>query len=283
MLSEHLVVRHVGQRYLRLDRKVEGYARLSPSILREFLTYSVVGLRGQPDALRQACRDVREHAHAVSHAKLELAKGLIAGVAARLAEREAATAGLQQAGGRRQRGEAAGARFCVFIAGDVVYDMAHDVPRPERSTGKMVRGSDLDLVVIVDDAAPESLVQQFDEQIYHQKYRHLINPSAREEVDYIVKRLGRLREQAGFRSFKDMVACKILDEGVFLHGDRALFQTAKELLALYGVSQRLQAMQAEAARRREEAERYLLTTDQARLRPDQLHLFYTTDESEEFE
>jgi hypothetical protein len=51
MRSPRLATRRVGRRYLRLDRKVEGYARLSPSILREFLTYTVVGLAGDPGAL----------------------------------------------------------------------------------------------------------------------------------------------------------------------------------------------------------------------------------------
>ncbi len=51
MRPRRLVVRRVGRRYLRMDRKVEGYARLSPSILREFLTYSVVGLPGDQAAL----------------------------------------------------------------------------------------------------------------------------------------------------------------------------------------------------------------------------------------
>src|SRR5665811_1909286 len=97
------------------------------------------------------------------------------------------------------------------------YQMAHDVPRPERSTGKMVRGSDLDVVVIVDDRAPEVLVKALDDAIYQQKYRYLINPSVREEIDYIVKRLDRLREQAEFDTFKKMVACKILQEGVLLY------------------------------------------------------------------
>ena len=49
--SPALETRTLGRRYLRLDRQVEGYARLSPSILREFLTYSVIGLAGDPGAL----------------------------------------------------------------------------------------------------------------------------------------------------------------------------------------------------------------------------------------
>ena len=56
MRSDRLAVRRVGRRYLRLDQKVEGYARLSPSILREFLTYSVVGLADDPAALEREDR-----------------------------------------------------------------------------------------------------------------------------------------------------------------------------------------------------------------------------------
>lgn len=51
MPSPHLATRRVGRRNVRLDRRVEGYARLSPSILREFLTYSVVGLADDPAAI----------------------------------------------------------------------------------------------------------------------------------------------------------------------------------------------------------------------------------------
>lgn len=266
MLSSRLAVTTVGARYLRLDHKVDGFARLSPSILREFLTYSVVGLAGDTAALDGKAAEVLAHIRNVSRAKLDLATGVVAGVSAQLAD-----------------GPAAEERFCVFIAGDVVYDMAHDVPRPERSTGKMVRGSDLDLVVIVDDAAPEALLRRLDEAIYQQKYRHLINPSAREEIDYIVKRFDRLRDQARFDTFKKMVACKILQEGVFLHGSRGLFDAAQALLDEYGVTTKLAAMEADAARLRRDAEQYLLSTDQRVLTGDDLHLFYTTDESEEFE
>jgi len=262
MLSSRLAVRKVGARYLRLDRKVDGFARLSPSILREFLTYSAVGLAGDTTALDGKAAEVLAHIQAVSRAKLDLA----AGVAARVADDPPPEQ-----------------RFCVFIAGDVVYEMAHDVPRPERSTGKMVRGSDLDLVVIVDDAAPDALPRQLDESIYQQKYRHLIDPSAREEIDYIVKRFQRLREQAGFDTFKKMVACKILREGVFLHGSRTLFDAAKALLHEHAVTRKLAAMDIDAARLRRDAEQYLLSTDQSVLTGDDLHLFYTADESEEFE
>lgn len=265
-LAPDLIVRQVGTRYLRLDRKVEGLARLSPSILREFLTYSVVGSAGQPEALERRAADLLDHVQAVSRAKFDLAAGLVAGVAERILGREAAGEG-----------------YCVFIAGDVVYGMAHDVPRPERSTGRMVRGSDLDLVVLVGDDFPPAIARSLDEEIYRQKYRHLINPGVREEIDYIVKPLQRLRDQMMFDTFEAMVACKILQEGVLLQGSRELFAGAKGLLDECGVAPRLAAMETSAARLRRDAERHLLREGAEVAGPGDLHLFFTTDESEEFE
>lgn len=266
MLSGRIAVRQVGRRYLRLDENVEGYARLSPSILREFLTYTAVGLTDDPGALDRRTAEIAAHIQEVTESKLQLARTLVDGIAARLPGSD----------GREDR-------FCVLLAGDIVYEMAHDVPRPERSTGRMVKGSDLDLVVIVDDRAQEVVLEAWDEAIYKQKYRYLINPSVREEIDYIVKRFERLREQAEFDSLKKMIACKILRESVLLHGSPALFGAAKALLDEYGVTQRLEAMERSAVEDRRAAEAHLLSRAQDSLSGDELYLFYTSDESEEFE
>ncbi len=216
-----------------------------------------------------------EHVRSVSRAKLELATGVVTRIAARV------EGGAESEGGAPDA--ALGAGYCIFLAGDVVFDMAHDVPRPERSTGRMVRGSDLDLVAVVGDAAPDTLLQRLDEEIHQQKYRHLINPSVREEIDYIVKPFARLREQARFDTFKSMVACKILQEGRLIHGDRRLFDAAKALLDEHGVTRKLADLEAEATRLRAHAEQQLLREDRGALSGDDLHLFYTADESEEFE
>jgi hypothetical protein len=173
--------------------------------------------------------------------------------------------------------------LCVFIAGDIVYGMAHDVPRPERSTGKMIQGSDLDLVFILDDRVPDGVMRELDEAIYREKYRYLINPSMREEIDYIVKKLDRVREQAAFDTFKRMVACKILHEGMLLDGSDTLFQAAKTMLDEYGVNQKLARMQREAETFREKAEAYLLGEHPDGIVDEDRYLFCTAEESEEFE
>ncbi len=49
--SSEITTKVFGKKYLRLDKKIEGYARLSPSIMRGFLTYTVVGLNKDIDEI----------------------------------------------------------------------------------------------------------------------------------------------------------------------------------------------------------------------------------------
>jgi len=75
--SNNLHVKSVGVKYLRFDRQVDGFARLSPSILREFLTYSVVGLAEKPDWIEKKVEEIYSHIVRVSRAKLGLARDLV--------------------------------------------------------------------------------------------------------------------------------------------------------------------------------------------------------------
>ena len=267
MLSGHVEVRRVGRRYLRLDQKVEGYARLSPSILREFLTYTVVGLASDSRTLGARTEELAANIAAISAAKLKLAERVVGEIGTRLLEKE----------GREEE------RFCVLVAGDIVYGMGHDSARPEHSTGRMVRGSDLDLVIIMADDVPQELSQRLDDAIYQEKHRRLINPSSREEIDYTIKALARVKEQVAFDTFKHMVACKILDEAVLVYGSGALFNAAKALLAGRGIPEKLAALEEMATDNRERAERHLLGRDEGSLAGEDLYLFHTSEETEEFE
>jgi len=265
-LSPALRLRTLGTRYLRLDRRIDGYARLSPSILREFMTYTVVGLPGSIEALDQRADTVIRHIKEVSRAKLALARTIVENLQDRLAQswpREG--------------------RVCFIIAGDIVYDMAHDVPRPEHSIGEMVNGSDIDLVVVSDDSVSQEFLQKLDNAIYKEKYYTLISPSVREEIDYVVKNMVRVREQLLFDTFKRMVACKILQEGTLLSGSQSLFDEINGMLVDMGVKEKLEKMEVRAGVFRHEAEKYLLDTDPSRISREELNLFYTTEESEEFE
>jgi len=264
--SQNLSVRTLGTRYLRLDRKIEGYARISPSLLREFLTYSVVGTSRDSSALVQRALQIESHIREVSHTKSELIYSIISALANRL-ENEMPIHD----------------QACFILAGDIVYNMAHDVPRPERSTGKLVKGSDLDLVVVVDDRFQKRSVTRLDEAIYREKYELLITPHLREEIDYVVKNLDRVKRQLRFDTFRHMVACKILHEGALLYGSEEIFHRVKTMLRDYGVVEKLASMEKEAKFFRENAEEILLKEDPQKIKEAYLDLFYPTEESEEFE
>jgi hypothetical protein len=77
-----------GRRFLRLDRNVQGYARLSPSIRREFLTYTFIGLDSQTDALRAKAETFKQETKRISQAKREVAERSIASAIARLPDKD---------------------------------------------------------------------------------------------------------------------------------------------------------------------------------------------------
>ncbi len=265
-LSKHLAIRTIGRRYLRLDRRIEGFARLSPSILREFLTYSIIGLAGDHGALIQRASEINSHIEQISRAKSELAYTIISAVMDRF-----------------ENTDLISRQASIIIAGDIVYNMAHDVPRPERSTGKLVKGSDMDIVVVVDDLFPKRLRERLDEIIYQEKQNILMTPHLREEIDYIVKDINRVREQMKFETFKHMVACKILQEGTLLYGSEDLFSTIKNMLRQEEATEKLLALEERARIFRMNAETDLLNKDPEKIRAEFHDLFYPTEESEEFE
>jgi len=265
MSSGRLEVRRVGADYLRLDRRIEGYARLSPSVLRGFLTYSVAGAFKDARIPRKVCR-VNDHIREVSRAKHRIAFNVVSGIIERLDEDPAILE-----------------RLIVIIAGDVVHGMAHDMPRPERSTRIMVNGSDMDLVFITGDDVPSRFRRRLDEAVYEEKARLLMAPHMREEIDYVVKDMGRVAEQAEFDTFPRMVACKILWEGDLLYGNRKLFEAAKNMLVRKGVAARLESMECRARRFRRRAERALLAPGAGPPAGTGQFLFYPAEESEEFE
>jgi hypothetical protein len=230
------------------------------------LTYSVIGLAGDHEALIQRANEINSHIEQITRAKSGLAYTILSAVV-----------------GRFGNPDLISRQACIIIAGDIVYNMAHDVPRPERSTGKLVKGSDMDIVVVVDDLFPERLTERLDEIIYQEKQNILITPHLREEIDYIVKDMNRVREQMKFETFRHMVACKILQEGTLLYGSEDLFSTIKGMLRKQGVTEKLNDLENRAKHFRRDAETHLLKDNLGKIREEYQHLFYPTEESEEFE
>lgn len=257
-------VRVLGRRYLRLDRAVDGYARLSPSIRRQFLTYTLLDRNGVEDRLEARAEILSADIQRISDAKRRLASQTVTALVEALADREEILA-----------------KACFILGGDIVYNMAHRVPRPEHSTGKLVRGSDLDIVIVTDESLDSDVRSSLDDAIYQKKHLLLISPSYREELDYLIKDMATVHKQLAFDTFEHMVACKILDEGEFLYGSRDIFEAIQGLLREQHIPRRLELLAEQAATNRSEAERVLRQTDGERSGSHFLNLFYTTDESDE--
>ena len=266
MSAPRVLIRTVGNRYLRLDRRIEGYSRLSPSILREYLTYSVDSAPEDVIPLNLKANDIALHTEKISRQKWDLASSMVSSLSSQF------------------ENEFPILEHVTFVlGGDVAYGMAHDVPRPERSTGKLVRGSDLDIVIVVDEHCPDWLVKRLDETMYQEKWRILVTPHLKEEIDYVVKDIDRIQEQLRFDTFKRMVACKILYEGRLLQGSKDIFSAIKGLLREHGIEQRLIEMEEKARAFRRRAETLLLEGDPREVKEKYLDLFYPSEESEEFE
>jgi hypothetical protein len=262
--SSEVRFERVGRRFLRLDRNVQGYARLSPSIRREFLTYTTLGLSNQSAEIEAKAQQLRQEIRTISQAKLELAREAMATTVQTLAQWES----IQE-------------QVCFIIAGDITYEMAHAVPRPEISTGKMVRGSDLDIIVIAENEVPKTDLKQLDDAILRKKHFLLVHPNYQEEIDYLVKDIARVRQQLAFDSFQHMIASKIINEGVLLYGSDSVFRKVKGMVAEYGVSEKLACLEKRALETREEAEISLLNSNASQADPASLDLFYTREEGDE--
>jgi hypothetical protein len=262
--SQRIVSKIVGRRYLRFDRAVEDYARLSPSIKREFLTYTVCGLKENSEEIKERAKDLRQKIKETSKKKYNLAKKIISGIVESDEHREEIEK-----------------NACFIIAGDIVYNMAHLEPRPEKSSGELVRGSDLDIVIITEDKFPKRVIEELDSKIYREKYRYLFDPNYRQEIDYVIKNISKTKEQLNFDSLERMIAAKLLYEGRLLCGSREMFENIKKMLLERKIDDKLAALEKKARKNRLAAISDLLGSGDKPLSPEWMHLFYTQEEAEE--
>lgn len=259
--EKEIITKTVGRPYLRFDRRVEGFARISPSLERGFLTYTVIGLKEHVQKIDKKAAELDARIKKISTEKLETSTRAVQDV-------------LEKLEGAYDEIEAGA---CFIIGGDVPLKMAHADPRPEISTGKMVKGSDLDIVVILDDDFSQELEKALDEAIYDVKYRLLTRPTGGEEIDYIIKREATVKEQAAFDTFERMVACKIIDEGEFLWGSEEIYEKAISTLKENSIPKKLAELKSRALEYRKKIIDELLETKE--LSEDAyVKKFTTTDE-----
>ena len=141
--SRKLHVSHFASYYLRFDITREDQVRLSPSILRDFLSFTLFGLPGQRDKMIERQGTLSNMHREISREKLSVAQAAMKQVFVTL--------------GREIRSQ-----LCAFIAGDLSYYLAHNEPREHMATGEMVKGSDIDIIIILSESLPDDVQDRID-------------------------------------------------------------------------------------------------------------------------
>jgi len=262
--NRSIIKKVIGTRYLRLDKQVDGYARLSPSIIREFYGYTIIGTEKYLKEIDKMGELLHQEVIEISRKKFKLAQEVVK----KICESQDDPHIIKK-------------HACFIIAGDAAYEMSHLEPRPESSTGELVKGSDLDIVVVT-QGLPASISKRLDLSIYNQKNLLLKNPSYKEEIDYIIKDISKVERQLDFDNFESMVASKILYEGKFLYGDMGIFNKIKEMLFNKGIPVKLKVLEEKALMNRNNAISQLLKSQGTPSNQEDMKLFYTKEEKEEF-
>ncbi len=256
--SDKIYTTPFGHYYLRIDKKIEGLARLSPSILRDFLTYNRVStLPNLEQANADAQKSRAEHVR-ISDEKRDIARQII--------EETLSPDVLERTG--------------ILIAGDVCRNMAHLVPRPERSTGKLVRGSDIDLIFVIEGDA--GLKAEIEERFLAAKAIYLQHPALREELDFVVNTLDHYREVSVFKGVSEMISCKAALEGQYIGGSKEILGQSTDILLRAQIPRKVIKLTEKAFSDRLRAMERLRKDPDVIGLPRESRLFYYSDEIWEF-
>lgn len=261
--SQSFLISHFASYYLRFDITRADQVRLSPSILRDFLSFTLFGLPGQREQMIERQGQLSNMHREVSRQKLSVAQQAMRSVF------------LKQS-------QAVRSQVCAFIAGDLAYFLAHNEPREHAASGEMVRGSDIDIVVIIHDSLADETKQQFEAELTALKSFYLRHPDYRHEIDFICKRQSVMERQFGYVDIHDKIASKIAWESMFLAGSLTLYMEIREAMGRTGVDRLIEADFDHALRDRKHAMRTLLNAPGDQLDEETRSLFYFSQERVEF-
>ncbi len=261
--SQSFLISHFASYYLRFDITRGDQVRLSPSILRDFLSFTLFGLPGQREQMIERQGQLSNMHREVSREKLAVA--------------QAALRSLFLKQPREVRSQ-----VCAFIAGDLAYFLAHNEPREHAASGEMLKGSDIDIVIIMQDGLLEELKQQIDAEMTALKSYYMRHPDYRHEIDFICKRQSVMERQFGYIDIHDKIASKIAWESMFLAGSLTLYMEIREAMTRTGVDKLIEADFDHALRDRKNAMRTLLNFTGEALDDETRSLFYFSQERVEF-
>ena len=261
--SSDLQLSQFSRYYLRYDIMRDDYIRLSPSILRDFLSFTLFSQDSQRDAILERLIRLSNRHREISRWKTHLARNVLADVFAELAIEDAQ-------------------HVCAFIAGDLAYFLGHNEPREIEALGEMVRGSDLDIIIIHDGLTGEK-VEQINQRMLMAKNYMIRNPNLRQELDFIVKSQDRMFGQFAYETIQQKIASKIAYESMFMAGSIRLYTEVMEELRRSGTQDRIDADFEKGLSDRAAATTQLLRTDPESLDKNTRSLFYFSQERIEFE
>jgi len=220
--SENILIQNCARYYLRYDVTRENMLRLSPSILRDFLTFSLIYLPDQAVAVVESGTRMANVFRMISIRKLSFARQALL----RLSE------DLQSE---------LNANCVVFLSGDIAYFLAHDTERKHPTMDTPIRGSDIDIVIVNNLEADPEKIKRIEEELLKIKRQFLATPDIREELDFIVKPMGRMLDQLQYGDIHQKIATKILYESYFLMGRIDIYQALLVHLEMTGARGKIEA------------------------------------------
>ena len=253
--------------YLRYDITREDQIRLSPSVLRDFLSFTLVYLPGQRAlAVEQAAKLANKH-RLISLRKLKFARNTLLALSPDIQK-------------------ALSNHACCFIAGDISYFLAHEEPRVNQQLGVTIKGSDIDIIIVhVNDLTPD-IVEEAERQLLAYKFRAMKDPALAQEIDFLFKPVKTMFSQFGYRDIHQKIACKILYESFFLYGRLDLYENLLTELEFSGTIKRIEDDFDKALTGRQKTIANILAIenlDPDDMDPDVQSLFYFSQERLEFQ
>ncbi len=265
--SPQFRLKNSARYYLRYDITRDNQLRLSPSILRNFMSFTLVHLADQSVRAVERSILLSNHHRLISMKKLQFARRAI------LALKPETRAVLQD-------------HACAFIAGDISYFLAHDEPRRVNNTDFMVKGSDIDIVFVHTPQVSVDFVRAAEDEFTKIKFQYLKDPAITQEIDFIFKPVSRMIDQLGYKSIAEKIASKILYESSYLFGSLEMYDAMTKQLKLFGTEGKIDRDFETALRERQETIRKIFSfSDEQVLAkdPEVQSLFYFSQERLEFE
>ena len=259
---DEVLISHFSRYYLRYDITREDSIRLSPSILRDFLSFTLFSTLGQRQQVIDRQVLLSNHHRKVSMEKTQIARNILRQIMRKLPKDDHHV-------------------MCAFLAGDIAYFLAHREPREVSSIGEMVNGSDID-IIIVHDGLSEDSQKLIDQEMMSFKNYFIRHPDYREEVDYICKSKETMFNQLAYQNFDQKIASKIAYEAIFLAGSVELFAQIKNQVDAAGTTDLIERDFLYGLEERKQAMRTLLSTDASEIDRNTESLFFFSQERVEF-